>query len=56
MVKKTNGSADFNPNFPATDADDHNTEKVKPVKMYCGKDCFKVLLMSCNNNKKGCLL
>lgn len=43
MVKKVNGSTDWIPNFPAVDADAHNSAKAMPVRMYFGSMFFNEL-------------
>jgi hypothetical protein len=43
MVKKVSGSTDWIPNFPAVDADAHNSAKAMPVRMYFGSMFFNEL-------------
>ena len=41
IVKRTRGSAESNPNFPATEADAQSMEKRRPVMIVC-EEVFNV--------------
>jgi len=38
ILKSTSGSTEYNPNFPAMEADDQSTENMMPEKIYRVKD------------------